>query len=354
MKKVCENCFLDSEIKGFITIRSNEVGKCDFCGSTEEKTLNIEELYDFFQELISNFQRKADDENGTSLVSIIQNKWNLFSNNTIANKMMASILPALNTEIDVPNTLVDFNLDILENVNYWDKLKNDIKWKRRYITEISYLTEDLGWDKLLSNRGIIRKGEKYYSARLHPSESLESYSRDKMYCPPPKESTAGRANPPGIPFLYLCDNRDTVLYEIRATYLDELSIGTFSLKNSISEDITIADFTIRSSVFYQGDNVKAEVSNRIKSGLLMDRISHDLSKPMRRYDSEIDYIPTQFICEFIRVFSGVHGIKFKSSLHAVGNNLVLFDQGIMECVSVEKVKVTRVSISTDNEILQSH
>jgi len=66
---------------------------------------------------------------------------------------------------------------------------------------------------------------------------------------------------------------------------------------------------------------------------------------MRRYDTEIDYIPTQFICEFIKVFSGVHGIKFRSSLHTEGNNIVIFDQNIMVCESVENVKVSNVSIS---------
>ena len=162
-----------------------------------------------------------------------------------------------------------------------------------------------------------------------------------MYAPPSVASSAGRANPAGIPFLYLCDNELTVLYEIRAAFLDEVTIGRFSLKDSIEEEIFIADFTQKPSVFRPG-----EVDKSIKSTLLKDLISRDLSKPMRRYDSEIDYIPTQFICEFIKVFAGVHGIKFRSSLHPEGNNLVIFDQNIMECKSVEKVRVKNVVIST--------
>ncbi len=59
------------------------------------------------------------------------------------------------------------------------------------------------------------------------------------------------------------------------------------------------------------------------------KISIDLSKPMRRYDNEIEYIPTQFICEFIKVFTGASGIKFSSSLHPSGNNFVIFVVGEM-------------------------
>lgn len=66
---------------------------------------------------------------------------------------------------------------------------------------------------------------------------------------------------------------------------------------------------------------------------------------MRRYDSELEYVPTQFICEFIKVYTGVHGIKFKSSLHAPGNNFVIFDKEIMECIEVNQVKIKSVDIA---------
>jgi hypothetical protein len=65
---------------------------------------------------------------------------------------------------------------------------------------------------------------------------------------------------------------------------------------------------------------------------------------MRRYDSELEYIPTQFICEFIKVFTGAFGIRFNSSLHPNGHNVVLFDQKIMTCVSVKKVKINSVNL----------
>ena len=82
----------------------------------------------------------------------------------------------------------------------------------------------------------------------------------------------------------------------------------------------------------------------MKAKLLRQKISSDLSKPMRRYDSELEYIPTQFICEFIKVFTGAFGIRFNSSLHPKGNNVVLFDQNLMTCISVKKVKINTVNL----------
>lgn len=130
------------------------------------------------------------------------------------------------------------------------------------------------------------------------------------------------------------------MYEIRAAYLDEVSIGTFQLKPPIDQPVLIADFTETIAIFHP-----SRIGEKIKATLLKEKISADLSKPMRRYDSELDYIPTQFICEFIKIYTGVKGIKFRSSLHSVGNNFVIFDQGLFTCTNVRKVKVHNVRIS---------
>ncbi len=161
-----------------------------------------------------------------------------------------------------------------------------------------------------------------------------------MTCPPREFASGGRANPSGIPFLYLSDNPETVLYEVRASYLDELSVGTFEL-NSEFESVKLVDFTEDTYLFHPD---YSSINKTIKAKLLRQKISSDLSRPMRRYDSELEYIPTQFICEFIKVFTGAFGIRFSSSLHPKGNNIVMFDQNLMTCISVMKVKINSVNL----------
>jgi hypothetical protein len=50
--------------------------------------------------------------------------------------------------------------------------------------------------------------------------------------------TTSLANPSGIPFLYLSENEKTVVYEVRASYLDELSIGVFKAKSDRKIEIS--------------------------------------------------------------------------------------------------------------------
>jgi len=339
MQFVCINCFADKELRGFILSQGN-IGNCDCCESNEVVTIPLVELLDFFKELFDNFQLKHQ---GKSILSLIQENWSLFSNLDCGNKILNDTLEKIGSTISNSNELVDFSDEILENVNYWFELKEKLKSERRYFTDIEVFTEDLGWDSFFESKVAIKKEDVFYRARLHQNADEDIYPLDKMSCPPAKYATAGRANPIGIPYLYLSDNEETILYEIRASYLDEVSVATFSKDETIEDDIIISDFTETPTLYHPN-----AVNKRIKSTLLKQLISRDLSKPMRRYDSELDYIPTQFICEFIKVFTNVHGIKFRSSLHDIGNNLVIFNLNIMKCTSVKRVQISKVNIRSRN------
>ena len=117
MQFVCKNCFSD--------------------------TIELVELLDFFKELFDNFQLKKE---GTSLISLIQGNWNLFSNLDCGHKILNEVLNQTDSIINNSEELVDFSAEILENINYWSILKEQLKWEKRYFTNIDTLTDDLGWD----------------------------------------------------------------------------------------------------------------------------------------------------------------------------------------------------------------
>lgn len=336
MANVCTQCFADKELVAFISSQA-KYGDCDFCNSKNVACIAIEELYDFFHELLSHFKIAAS---GAMLKSMIQGNWSLFSSLGNAYKILNHILSNAQLPFAHADELVDFSDEILENVGYWSELKQRLVTKNRYITDVNYLTDELGWDGFFSSQIEVPKGQALYRARLHHNSGEPPFEADKMFCPPAATSTAGRANPSGIPYLYLSDNPNTVLYEIRAAYLDEVSIGTFEVKPSVTQPVLISDFTESSTIFHP-----SKIGDKIKATLLKQKISADLSKPMRRYDSELEYIPTQFICEFIKIYTGVKGIKFRSSLDVTGNNFVIFDQDLLTCTQVNQVKVRRVVIS---------
>jgi len=331
---VCHNCFADKELKSFVIASRSSVGNCDVCGSTNVHLIDLNELFDFFQELGACF--KVVNQ-GVSLITKIQKKWGLFASDQIAGKILSFVLPKLSNKDSNALALVDYADDITENYSYWETLKEELKWSRRFFPNIEKL-EELGWDGFFNSQYILSHDTTLYRARVHHQSGQPAYPSNEMLPPPMDKTNGGRANPMGIPYLYLSDNPKTVLYEVRAAYLDELSIGVFQLKKE-SSVIKIVDFTEIPSLFNVG-----KVKETINGQLLREMISADLSKPMRRYDSEIEYIPTQFICEYIRVYTGADGIRFKSSLHPKGKNIVIFDKQFMECTKVNLKQVTKVKM----------
>ncbi len=338
--KVCSSCFSDKELKGFI-LTSNEIGNCLVCNATSQHLLDIAELYDFFQELIGNFKLV---EVGFPLSSKIQSDWSFFSSNELAIKILNFVIPQIHTDITSSDDTVEYSDDILLNFGHWETLKDELKWKNRFVIDVLRLGKgEFNWDAFLRDINILfnltNKAE-IFRARIHSKSGMSVYSVNEMGCPPKELASGGRANPAGIPFLYLSEDENTVLYEIRASYLDEISVGVFQLKEDI-ESVDIVDFT-KDSPLFQPEYVKETIQGK----LLRDRISKDLSKPMRRYDSELEYIPTQFICEYIKVFTEAKGIRFRSSLHEQGNNIVFFEPELLECKTVKKVKIINIDLSS--------
>ena len=152
MQFVCKNCFCDKEIVGFIISQGN-LGNCNYCNSNNIEIIEFEEFLDFFKELFGNFQIK---QNGKSLISQIQDNWNLFSNLECGHKILNEALNKTQNIINNSEEIVDFSEDILENINYWSKLKEQLKWEKRYFTNIELLTLDLGWDAFFESKTLIK------------------------------------------------------------------------------------------------------------------------------------------------------------------------------------------------------
>lgn len=333
--KVCPNCFADTELKAFISA-STIKGDCTVCGTKEQPIMDIDEFMDFFQELVDNYIPTSE---GESIKNKIQGNWSFFSDHQVAERILNFIIPKIDTEIPNANSSVEYIKEIKDNYGYWETLKDELKWSNRFLSDLDQLLE-LGWDGFFNTQYRLTPSTELYRARVHHQSGNNAYAEEDMYSPTSYFAKGGRANPLGIPYLYLCDNPETVLYEVRASYLDELSIASFQLKAE-NKFVNIVDFTEDTPLF-QLEMIK----ETIMAKLLREKISRDLSKPMRRYDSEIEYIPTQFICEFIRIYTGASGIRFASSLHPSGKNIVIFDQKLLDCTGVNLHKVTKFNLKS--------
>lgn len=329
---ICDSCFNDLELVTFIKANSTTLGNCEYCHKQQSSLLNLDEIADFLSEFFSIFK---SDEKGVSLDELISNDWRLFSDNS--EQLLKDILEVLKIQLNSKDKVAYID-EIIESTSYWEVLRDDLKWSRRFLTDVETIRE-LGWDGFFNKQ--VELNQELFRARIHRASDEAAYDISLMGCPTRDYATSGRANPQGIPYLYLSELCETTFYEIRAAYLDEVSVGKFKVKEG--EKVVLVDFTEEVSAFINIDNI----IDLTKSMVLKKKISLDLSKPLRRYDSELEYIPTQFICEFIRYITNVDGIIFNSSLHIGGRNVVLFAETKMECFEVNKYKICHVNIEAE-------
>jgi hypothetical protein len=77
-------------------------------------------------------------------------------------------------------------------------------------------------------------------------------------------------------------------------------------------------------------------------------MNQEMSKTLRRNDSPLDYIPTQYIADFIKSFKSdsgesiYHGIEYQSTMNKNGYNLVAFYPEYFRCIHVRTASVTDI------------
>ena len=279
--QICESCFNDDELRLSIQHEYREVGICDACGRNTMVT-DAEMLSDFFGEVLSLFVPCGE---GLDVVTLLQRDWNLFVSDVVGRIIVEYFL----AEGDFGYTVADkvgYSDIITQTVKEWDILKERVMTKTRFFTSLSSF-EKLG---LISYNMTIPQNTSLFRARVIPS-GKSMLGIEDMGCPPADKATAGRANPMGIPYLYLSKNEETTYYEVRALYLDRLVIGTFST----TRELKILDFTKPLSL-YVANLQSSDLAMEVSKYLLLQRISKDLSKltsmrPRLKELNDTPYIP---------------------------------------------------------------
>lgn len=351
----CNECFKDVQIRSIIegvNLKDNRhKGICPICGKRNVFLYNTDEddsLKDFFNELINIYTPKVllpeDYPNSEMhmLADELKNEWNIFSN-SISPSNIYDIVKALSinlyndspnlfdTPVGVPEKYDDSYLaehSILRGHN-WDEFVVSIKHENRFHTQIvnteklstylSYLRKDYKKDKVMY-RGRLCKGEKSFK----PSE---------MGAPKKGYAKEGRANSNGISRLYLADCEKTCIHEIRSGAFDMISIGRFRLK----ENISVIDFKrINSFSPFNGD---FDFLEYLINKPVIHKIDEEMGRAVRSSDNHLDYIPTQYLCDFIKTLEyesneKYSGVEYSSTLNPGGHNLAIFYPDLFKCTRV--------------------
>lgn len=288
---------------------------------------------DFLNALLSLYEISPD---GETLSQSLISDWQVFANEA----SLAQVLALLGNPF-LPGDHVKYKDEYQSFLQAWEDVKVEVKTNTRFFCHMTSIADVLDDFDIDTDSLMLFKADKFFRARVHHKEE-PVFRKDEMGCPPtPELATPGRANPSGIRYLYLCCDDRTPFYEVRPYYLDRVDIGEFLI---LEDNVKIVDFTEKVNlfkVFY--DEGEDTFKQKVKRRVLFGAISNDLSKPLRSFDTELEYVPTQYICEYFK-YIGADGIMFKSSVRTEGKNLVLFHPEKAECVEVHPYEVNRIAI----------
>jgi hypothetical protein len=157
--------------------------------------------------------------------------------------------------------------------------------------------------------------------------------------PLPGRAAEGRANPKGIPHLYLSSDMETAVAEIRPWMGAHVSVGRFQAVR----ELKVVDFATE-TVGYRLHGKDVDPL-RVQDERIWADVDNAFARPVTRNDNMTDYVPTQIIAEWFKT-RGFDGITHRSSI-GKGHNTVLFDLKAANMTDSRLRRVTSVEYESE-------
>lgn len=174
----------------------------------------------------------------------------------------------------------------------------------------------------------VAAGTKVYRARHLADGELEAMSAGLMGAPPKERASAGRMNPPGIPYFYASYAAQTALLEIGDPQAGRTAVAATFVVNRTLRVIDLTQLPDAPSVF------AIDLKDVREKAIFLGKFVQSITQPVRKDGQEhIDYVPSQVVCEYLaQVFRAendapLNGLIFPSVAHPGGVNLVVFPVG---------------------------
>lgn len=205
----------------------------------------------------------------------------------------------------------------------WDTFCKNIKHKARYFDHSQYNRID-ELSKLKKTFKTLSKEVSttlYRARKANEKEKLKNIKNNpskELGIASPDKAGHNRFSPSGIPYIYLSEDKKTILKEIRAINEDRVAIGQFSISNLNLVDLRKDNLSkIKNDIFH--DCCTPEILCSFKT---LKNFLEDITKKVEKEDNHLEYIPTQIVSEYIWSLK-YDGFIFDSSL-GDGTNYVLF------------------------------
>jgi len=195
-----------------------------------------------------------------------------------------------------------------------------------------------------------QNGHSWYPYYQEDPETKEEVHVDDFPSPFPEErmkplansAVEGRANPKGIPYLYVATDKYTAMSEVRPWLGAIISIAQIKIERNLK----VLDFSVEHGEKHNFSLYFKEPTSEEKTKAVWRDIDNAFSEPTQDSDMKSDYAPTQIISEYVKS-KGYDGIAYKSSL-AEGHNVALFDIDSASVVHRTVYKASGIKFDFEN------
>ena len=329
----CPECFGDHYLRdqAFPFLEAVR-GKCDYCDTNDTALVEPSALAQWFDPLLSVYEQQAD---GDSIIDWLKSDWQLFSHPRMdtahAKELLADILD--DGEL-VRGRFIPSPSYRSEALMQWETLRDEMMYQNRWFLDVSFDTDRLS--QLLPYLLATDLPTTWFRARIRTADA--SYPIAEMGPPPKRLTSHGRANPAGIPYLYLGSTATTAAAEVRPHTGEVACVATFEVPPIRAVDLRAPRKAVSPFIFQDPSSI-----GQLRADLpLLERLGEELTRPVLPAGAAIDYIPSQYLCEFIKK-RGFQGVVYRSSV-SDGINLALFDPRLATGGMVSNYTISRVFV----------
>lgn len=312
-------------------------GRCPYCETEEVALVEPAELAEYFELLASAYR---PDPAGKILVEWFREDWAMFRHprmdNPRAKDLLAEILD--DGEI-VRHTFSPASDPATDRLSEWEVFRDELMYRNRYFPEATIDLERL--ESLLSPLTLDSDEvpTQWFRARIQAGDTV--YAAAEMGAPPKRSASHGRANPAGIPYLYLGSSPEVAISEVRPHTGERACVADFTTP----ADLKLVDLRNPRAMVSPFLLEDAADIGRMRNDLpFLERLGYELTRPVLPLSAAIDYTPSQYLCEFIK-HCGYKGVIYRSSVRDDGMNLALFDPRLAQCSEVAQYHVVRVDVA---------
>jgi hypothetical protein len=205
-----------------------------------------------------------------------------------------------------------------------------------------------------SRRVEIPMGRLFWRAQVgHGWRPMGNDIDDEIPCAHPQSrmkpqdgrASDGRANPRGIPCLYLATTKEAAMSEVRPWMGSYVSCGQFQTNRAL----TVIDCARRYDAqpfFFSVNDGMYEPSAEERTNAVWAHIDRAFAEPMTRSDDQADYAATQILAELFK-HAGADGVVYKSNFGDDGFNIALFDPAAADLINCGLFEVKGMTLTFD-------